>query len=620
MSRTDRKRSADTDHHRAKRAEKDVSEDELDSVSDSPNEEQEANEESNFREEDDKSTENSREAREDQKKLLKERKMKRKSGIEVERIKQLWEKLRVRNPPVPKDVRKKLCDETWKLCEGVIGDLVLKHDASRVVQTLVKFSDRERRDKICKELEPYYYKLATSAYGKYLLIKLLKYGSVKSRALILHSLHGKFRKLLTHREGAYVLDDTFSIYATPEQQQQILREFWGAKYALFEGESDDKRSIEEVCAESPEERRIIARNLGLTIKTSVEKGSTGFQILHAVMQQYVKIFEGDEVRDFIDLLKDQVAEMVHTPQGADVACTILARSNAKERKTILKGLKEFAKPMVKNQYGSMVTQTIFMVIDDTRMVAKTFLPVYTPDFIELLTGKYSRKPFIYLLNGLDRSFFSPRTIKQLNQYVEMSQETSKKPQEKRRIELLDHFIPEFYKAFNKKPYEVLGENMGAQFVLELVMNHDELSNEPSKERAKALQTIIDCVKGNLTKETHLIHSKFTERLLKTLIQGGKWNRKTKQIDSIEGIGLGFEFAKKFADELFDLGEDEDAVKMWLSESGGAFVIVGLVDSFKKHEEDKDAKKFLDQLEQYDEFIKDQPDTNKGARLLEKVMM
>ncbi|QOU22053.1 hypothetical protein BRETT_002218 [Brettanomyces bruxellensis] len=93
----------------------------------------------------------SKESHENQKKLLQERKKNRKSGIEVEQIKRLWEKLRVRNPPVPSDVRKKLCDETWKLCEGVIGDLVLKHDASRVVQTLVKFSDKERRDKICKD-------------------------------------------------------------------------------------------------------------------------------------------------------------------------------------------------------------------------------------------------------------------------------------------------------------------------------------------------------------------------------------------------------------------------------------------------------------------------------------
>lgn len=153
-------------------------EDELDKMDDSEEEEEEEEEESddedngeskdNF----DPNKKTSKEQHEEQRKLLKERKTKRKSGVEVERIKKLWEKLRAKNPPMPKEVRDKLCDEVWSLCEGVLGDLVLKHDASRVVQTLVKYSSKERRDKISKELKPYYYKLATSAYGKFLLIKL----------------------------------------------------------------------------------------------------------------------------------------------------------------------------------------------------------------------------------------------------------------------------------------------------------------------------------------------------------------------------------------------------------------------------------------------------------------
>ncbi|KAH3681641.1 hypothetical protein WICPIJ_007396, partial [Wickerhamomyces pijperi] len=75
-----------------------------------------------------------RPSRQEQKKLLSERKLKRKSGTQVENIKRLWEKLRVKNPPMPKEIRDKLCDETWELSKDVIGDLVLKHDASRVVQ------------------------------------------------------------------------------------------------------------------------------------------------------------------------------------------------------------------------------------------------------------------------------------------------------------------------------------------------------------------------------------------------------------------------------------------------------------------------------------------------------
>ena len=560
----------------------------------------------------------SKEAHETQKKLLQERKKNRKSGIEVEQIKRLWEKLRVRNPPVPKDVRKKLCDETWKLCEGVIGDLVLKHDASRVVQTLVKFSDKERRDKISKELEPYYYKLATSAYGKYLLVKLLHYGSKESRAGIIKSLHGKFRKLLKHKEGAYVLEDMFVLYATSEQQKSILREFWGSQFAFF-NEGNEKVSIQEACAKSPEQRRIIMRNLAETIKGSVEKGSTGFQVLHAVMKEYVEVFEGEEVRDFIDLVKDQVAEMVHTPQGSYVACIVMAKADPKERKAILKGLKPFFVQMAKNEYGHTVLQTIFMTMDDTRFVKRSFYKEFSENIGELVTDKYARRPFLYLLNGLDKSFFFPKAINKLAEYVEASQNTSKKPQEKRRTEILNYFLPAFYKYFGEHPYELLSENIGSQFVLEVLMNDDDLEDDFSKDRAKALDIIIDCVRGDLSKEEHLIQKKYTERLLKTLVQGGKWNRDTKSVESIEGIGIGFDFAKDITEELFLFGSNTDALKMWISNSGGAFVLVGLVDSFKQHKEDKNATKFLDSLEDLATFIQEQQENNKGAHLLSKVL-
>lgn len=560
----------------------------------------------------------SKESHENQKKLLQERKKNRKSGIEVEQIKRLWEKLRVRNPPVPSDVRKKLCDETWKLCEGVIGDLVLKHDASRVVQTLVKFSDKERRDKICKELEPYYYKLATSAYGKYLLVKLLHYGSKESRAEIIKSLHGKFRKLLKHKEGAYVLEDMFVLYATSEQQRSILREFWGAQFAFF-NEGNENVSIEEACAKSPEQRRIIMRNLAETIKGSVEKGSTGFQVLHAVMKEYVEVFEGEEVRDFIDLVKDQVAEMVHTQQGSYVACSVMAKADPKERKAILKGLKPFFVQMAKNEYGHTVLQTIFMTMDDTRFVKRSFYKEFSENVGELVTDKYARRPFLYLLNGLDKSFFSPKAIKELEIYVKFSKETSKKPQEKRRTEILNYFLPAFYKYFEEHPYELLSENMGSQFVLEVLMNNDDLQDDFSKDRAKALNITIDCVRGDLTKEEHLIHKKYTERLLKTLVQGGKWNRDTKSVQTIDGLGIGFEYAKNITEELFLYGSNLDSLKMWIANSGSAFVLVGLVDSFKHHKEDKNVTKFLDTLEDLSTFIQEQDENNKGAHLLNKVL-
>lgn len=556
----------------------------------------------------------SKEQHEEQRKLLKDRKNKRKSGVQVEQIKKLWEKLRVRNPPVAKEVRDKLVKEIWELCQGVLGDLVMKHDASRVVQTLVKYADRETRDAICRELKPYYYKLATSAYGKYLLIKLLHYGSKDGRALIIKELHGKLRKLMRHREGAYVVEDMFVLYSTAAQRQMMVREFWGSQYAYF-FDGKENETVVDVCSESAEKRKLIAGNLFGTIKASVEKGSTGFQILHAAMKEYIQIFEGEEVREFIELLGEQIAELVHTPEGADVACTLISRATAKERKTILKGLKEHAVAMATNEHGQLVLQTIFMTVDDTNLIQKTFVNEYKDKLGTFMTNKFSRRPFLYLLDGLNKSYFSPMVLKDISRYQELSKETSKKPELDRRQQILKAFLPEMYNIFIENPYDVLNVHFGAQCIQELIFNNDypELSENL---RQQALEKVVDCARGDLTAEDHLMNQTYAARFYKSLIQGGKWNRETNQVDLVADIHLGFEFAVKFSEEIFDMGNDQEKLAEWIKTKDASFVIVALLDQFKANPKDANAKRFISNLKKQAKLIKKQGEENKGAKVLE----
>lgn len=194
--------------------------DELDDVSD---EDVEQNLEQENEEEDNSVEQESSSNHAEQKKLLKERKLQRKAGSEIQHIKRIWEKLRCKNPPLPKEIRDKLADEIWDVAKDKISDLVLKHDASRIVQTLVKYSNKERREQIVLALKGKFYLLATSSYGKYLLVKLLHYGSKNSKKLIINELHGNLRKLMRHREGAYVVEDLYVLYATNEQRQQMIR-------------------------------------------------------------------------------------------------------------------------------------------------------------------------------------------------------------------------------------------------------------------------------------------------------------------------------------------------------------------------------------------------------------
>lgn len=564
----------------------------------------------------------SKEQHAEQRKLLAERKLKRKSGNEVQQIKSLWEKLRVKKPAPPKEIREKLTNEIWELSKDVILDLVMKHDASRVVQTLIKYASKDKRDEIVKQLKGNFYTLATSSYGKYLLVKLLHYGSKESRALIVDELHGKLRKLMRHKEGAYVVEDLYVLYSTAEQRKQMIREFWGAEYAVFK-DSGKGKSVVEVANESAEKKQLISTNLSGTITASVEKGSTGFQILHAAMKEYVSILVDDveandsKIRDFIELLAEQFAELVHTQEGAEVASTLLALATAKERKVIIKSLKDHAKELIKNEYGNIVLITLYMTVDDTVLVHKSLnAELFTEDQLpEIIGDKFSRRPLLYLLKGLDGRYFSPKIKADLTRYEALAySKTTKKPQDQRRAELASKALPLLYKGIGGSLDELLSVNIAAQFISELVLTpgEDEL-------RGELLEQIFEVsIKGDVLEDFHLINkTPFLARSLKSLIQGNdvKWDNDKKKLVPGKGEkipGVGEDFATKIAEYILD----NDKLNDWVS-GQGSFVVVATYEVLKLSKSKTGAK-----LEKHLKAIKKdlaKDADNKGAQLLVKIL-
>ncbi|GMM36843.1 Puf6 protein [Saccharomycopsis crataegensis] len=595
------------------------SEDELDDKDEDDDEEggseKEGGDQKRQKTDGDENSKTSKEQHAEQKKLLKERKLKRNAGVEIAQIKAIWEKLRVKTPPIPKKIRDKLCSEIWTLSKSCIKDLVLKHDASRVVQTLVKYSDKTVRHEVVLELKDHYFDLARSSYGKYLLIKLLHYGTKESREIIIDELHGKLRKLLRHREGAYVVEDLFVLYSTSKQRQQMIREFWGARYALFKDSVKDGQTILDVVKDNEESRSLIASNLNQTITAAVEKGSTGFQLLHAVMKEYIQVASDKDMNEFVELLADQVAELVHTPDGCEVACVVIAKASAKQRKAIIKSLKPHAKAMITNEHGNLVLLTLFLTVDDTKLVHKSFgsAEFDAEQMAELSVDKFARRPFLYLLCGLDGKYFNPHVMKSLNRYTEMSSATSKKPQESRKSELLSKFAPLFYEAIAKYNGKVFSENIGLQFVNE-VMIHAPKEESLEESRTQAINSIISALQGEISQDDHLINKPFASRLLKSLIQGGQWNFKQQVIEKDNDSQIGVPFAHLLINEVV---KSEDLSK-WIESKNGSFIVAGLYEALKK-EDDKESKEFVKSVGKFKKILKKLGDENKGGKLLLKLI-
>lgn len=136
-----------------------------------------------------------------------------------------------------------------KVIQGKVKDIVLKHDASRIIQTVVKYGGQKEREEVAMELKGHYKALAQSKYSKvcsvhllsvsffltwtqFLVTKLIRLCPAH-RASILLEFQSHVLRLLLHREASAVLADSFELYANAYERSILLRDFYGKEVALF---------------------------------------------------------------------------------------------------------------------------------------------------------------------------------------------------------------------------------------------------------------------------------------------------------------------------------------------------------------------------------------------------
>lgn len=145
---------------------------------------------------------------------------------------------------------------------GKVKDIVFKHDASRIIQTIVRYGGQRERDQVAGELKGHYKVLAQSKYSKvsvtiqgsssysnsestskFLVTKLIRFCPAH-RVSILLEFQSHVRKLLLHREASTVLADAFELYANAYERSILLRDFYGKEAVLFTTSRGTAQDIE----------------------------------------------------------------------------------------------------------------------------------------------------------------------------------------------------------------------------------------------------------------------------------------------------------------------------------------------------------------------------------------
>ncbi|KAI0827208.1 ARM repeat-containing protein [Trametes gibbosa] len=536
-----------------------------------------------------------RESHKAQKALHEQRKAAKPNSALLIDAKRAWTVARQKN--ITKDERAKHILELMDVIRGKVKDIVFKHDASRIVQTVVKWGGQKQRNEIAEELKGRYRELAQSKYSKFLITKLIRLCPTY-RADILREFQGHVMRMLLHREASSVLADAFELYANAYERSILLRDFYGKEASLFTvtaGTEEEKERSKKglrglmIGLEGDRRKRVMASlkdNLN-TIFNNPDKGAVAHAIVHRATWEYLAAVSEmeDEVeaekfrREVFEICQESLAEMVHTKDGSRVVREFIAWGTAKDRKHIVKAIKPHVERMCNDDEAQLVMFSALDIIDDTKLTAKSLVSDIVTAAPSLYKTSQGRRSLFYLVAPRTRRHFTPAQIVTLAETDAIRAKTSKKDAALRASEIRKTASDGLLQWIANSGADVARDPGGSLIVCEIML-------EAEGDKAAASDTLLQAFSVPYPTadptNPHPISLPHTSRLFKTLLQGGHFSHSARAVEQSPNFS-----ARDFAARFVKHVGSETTVAMAKGE--GAFVVAALCEQLTEHEDAEERK-------------------------------
>ena len=347
-----------------------------------------------------------------------------------------WEKLRQKN--LDKAKRELLVGELLRNLTDKLDSFVLRHDTSRVIQTMVKYGNDEQRALILEQVKKQFIPICKTRYSKFLIPRFLKCSNSTQRAEIIQLMGGHVRELLRHSEGGKLIESAYNDHANKEQRREIMLEIFSPEFIHIKPRL---YSLSEVVEGDEVKRGKISKSLKEYLVSMETKPVWGYSVVHTALVEFFSIALDQDRTDLIQVLSKKCVEMVHTRDGTLSMMHFIWHGTAKDRKAILNSLKPFLKKICTEEHGYLSLLSIFDSVDDTVLVAKIFQNLNQDAFTEILTNQHGRKIYFYIVSPRNPKYFHPDIMKVLTKGD--GNATSKKSRAIRYEELQNKILPNF---------------------------------------------------------------------------------------------------------------------------------------------------------------------------------
>ncbi|CAF0964701.1 unnamed protein product [Brachionus calyciflorus] len=532
----------------------------------------------------------------ERKELLKKRKQKKlaENYDATVNMKKIWETLR--KSETTEETKKKLCSTLYDQVKTRIKQMSFAHDTVRVIECLVQYGTEKHREGVFDELKEDLVEMSKEKYARFLLRKMLAYGSKEQKDAIINAFSGRVTKLIKHSFACQIVESLFNEHASFAQRNQMLMEFYDPTFALLHNQKC--KTLSEVLEAQPYSKETILNNIKGILVTCIDKTLLMFSIIHRVFLEFFQNCDQKQKAEMIDLLSEQLVHMIHTKDGASVAMQCIWYSAAKDRKKIIKAMKSFIVKMALEEHGHLVLLAVLDSVDDTKLVSKGILDEMFRSLKEVIENDYGRKILTYIMAPRDSRFFIKDYVKRLEQGD--SSETSKKDPEKRRAELFDYSKSALLEYFKKEKANVF-YNGGFGILLPIFL--DKLGKE-GDELTKILADAIlenqyEPVEKDSNEKAHLVEESSSHYIMKKLLATSQEKEK-KSLLSLSHAILE--------------SEKSENISSWIECNRGCFIIVNLLESCN----DEDKKKLKEILKDDEKDLKKKTNFQGAKLLLEKL--
>ncbi|XP_017890649.1 pumilio homolog 3, partial [Ceratina calcarata] len=326
-------------------------------------------------------------------------------------VKQIGEKLR-RSDTTKLD-RKQLTTKAHDLLKNNYNRVILTHDLSRIVQWMFKYSEADIRQAIFNELKPCLSSMIESKYAKNCIKTMLKYGSQEMKREIISACYGNVVKLVSHSVSAPLLEIMYSTHATEKDKRFLKQEFYGDMYK--QAKDNTIRTLSDVYKTAKDMKTATLSAVKGNLMRILNKKLLNCTLVHCILLEFLENCTTEDRTEIIAMLKSSIVELSQTKFGSKVAAICIWHGTSKDRKIIMKSLKDNVKDISMSEHGYLILLALFDSVDDTVLVRKIILSEILNNLTDIILNDNGKRVILYLIARRNSHYFAPDIVKYLEQ-------------------------------------------------------------------------------------------------------------------------------------------------------------------------------------------------------------